>query len=186
MTKAVTAALGDLKAKAMGEFGVSRVEQRLDACIPAVCASSASIIRNAHSPHLLQFACSILQCPPSGLEEALHLHCCASISRALTETSTAGRRRAAAGSAAGPLADTAPAADYDDQQAVAPQDGIEEGGWGFVEAEPIETPDDSTRRAQSLEVIDPAIKRRHKAYGNIRPLGVQVDQCSEGDASWLF
>ena len=181
MTKAVTAALCDLKAKAMGEFGVSRVEQRLDACIPAVCTSSCNIIRNAHSPHLLQFACSILQCPPTGLEEALYLRCCTSISSALTASSGAGRRRAAAGTG------TAPAADYSEQLDMSPQDGIEEGGWGgaYAEAEPI-APDDSTRHAQPLEVIDPAIMRRHQAYGNIRPLGVQVDQCSEGDASWLF
>lgn len=60
------AALADLKAASNGAFGLSRLEARLNVCLPVVCASACSILRNAVSPHLLPFAKTMLGCGGDG------------------------------------------------------------------------------------------------------------------------
>jgi hypothetical protein len=50
---AVMSAMQALKREANGEFGASKVEQRLDFCLPAICEAASSIIRCGRSLLLL-------------------------------------------------------------------------------------------------------------------------------------
>ncbi|GAX77493.1 hypothetical protein CEUSTIGMA_g4937.t1 [Chlamydomonas eustigma] len=63
--------LESLRSRTQGAFGTCKTVQRLDFCIPSISSSAVKIIRKAQNLQLLPFACSVLSCGTSELEEAM-------------------------------------------------------------------------------------------------------------------
>jgi len=70
-SRALTAALEDLKGQLPSGYLLSKAQARVAACLPPIAASIASIVRRAVNPQLQGYACTLLSCQPAGLESRL-------------------------------------------------------------------------------------------------------------------
>eukprot|EP00955_Chlamydomonas_euryale_P028813 303980-Chlamydomonas_euryale.AAC.22 len=153
---AITAALLCMKQRCNGRFGISRVEARLDVCLPFICGSCARMMRHAINRHLQSCACQQLECDPADMENALFLRTCSTLSNLLIKQSVQ---------------------KY-------PCDSLEEcdSPVGMIAITSSMEPSQSQLEHRSTSQVnilrsraqvDAVLERRHAAYNGIQPVGVQ-------------